>query len=397
MITVQEAEQIISAQLRDYGTEQVSLEDAMGRALAEDICADRDLPPSNRVTMDGIAISYAAFESGNRIFKVKATMAAGHAPVSFDSASECVELMTGAALPDSADTVIRYEDVSIENGTATVMVDAIKKGQNLHYKGADRKQGDIVVPAGRVIDAAVVSMAASVGKSTLLVARLPRVAIISTGDELVDVDATPTPYQVRHSNSYAIRAVLSKQGIQADMMHMPDDQAVIADTMQGCLQQYDVVLLSGGVSMGKFDYLPQILEQQGVRKLFHKVKQRPGKPFWFGVKDGAAIVFAFPGNPVSAFMCLHRYFLPWLRACLHTVQPAAYAVLTRDVTFNPELQYFLQVRLEVNGRGQWCATPVVGNGSGDFSSLLDAHAFMELPLEQTTFKAGEVFPIWSYR
>lgn len=407
MITVAEAEKIILAHTKDYGTELVSFEDAPGRVLAEDINADRDLPPCNRVTMDGFAISYAAFENGTRSFRVKAIQAAGEKPIDIEQPDECIEIMTGAALPDTTDTVIRYEDVEIKHGIATVKIETIKEGQNIHRKGKDKKQGDTVVKANCFIDATVISMAAAVGKYVLPVKKLPNVVIISTGDELVDVTEQPYPYKVRRSNNYTIKAVLQQYSVPADMLHLPDEQEITKEKIKNCLEQYDVIILSGGISMGKFDYVPQVLEELNVTKLFHKVKQRPGKPFWFGAHPDSyregTIVFAFPGNPVSTFMCLYRYFIPWLIASVTSPSPLgegqgeAYAMLTEDVTFTASLQYFMQVKVSINENGQLLANPTEGNGSGDFANLIDSNAFMELPLEQSNFRKGEVYRVWVFK
>jgi molybdopterin molybdotransferase len=226
---------------------------------------------------------------------------------------------------------------------------------------------------------------------------MPRVVVISSGDELVDVHETPLPYQIRKSNSYTVKAVLKQHGINADILHIPDEPTITTEKIQYCLQNYDVLLLSGGISMGKFDYVPQALEESMVEKLFHKVAQRPGKPFWFGRHNNNALVFAFPGNPVATFMCLHRYFLTWLNATLGLPAKAAtYAILGKDFTFQPALQYYLQVKLISNEQGQLIAMPVEGNGSGDFANLADTEAFLELPLERSNFKAGEVFKVWKF-
>ena len=402
MTTVSEAERIIQSQARDYRTELIPFESALGRVLAEDLVADRDLPPCNRATMDGIAINFNSFEKGIRSFYIKATIAAGDMPVDLETEDQCIEIMTGAALPGSADTVIRYEDVDIQNGTARVTVNGIKKGQNIHRKGKDKKQGETVAPAPQFIDATVISMAASVGKTTLQVRKLPHAVIISTGDELVDVADRPSPYQVRRSNNYTVRAVLQQYCLQADMLHLPDDRSVTRDKIQHCLASYDVIILTGGVSMGKFDYVPQVLEELNVTKHFHKVQQRPGKPFWFGSHANSALVFAFPGNPVSTFLCLHRYFIPWLQTSLLQTPGSKhltpkYAILDEDVVFTPPLQYFAQVKLNISASGQLLATPVEGNGSGDFANLLDSDAFMELPLEQSNFNKGQVYRIWPFK
>ncbi|WP_237717928.1 molybdopterin molybdotransferase MoeA [Pontibacter sp. BAB1700] len=298
MISVQEAEAIIQAQVRDFGTEQLPFEKTLGRVLAEDLRTDRDLPPFNRVAMDGIAIRYEDFATGTRTFRIKGTQAAGDSPIEISSPDECVEIMTGAALPLSVDTVIRYEDLEMQDGQATVKVDALQQGQSIHTQGKDRKQGEVVATANQTVNVALVGMAAAVGATQLTVKKLPRTVVISTGDELVDVNQNPSPYQIRRSNSYMVKAALEKYGLQADLLHIADDQSQLKARLQDCLERYDVLILSGGISMGKFDYVPQVLEELAVEKLFHKVQQRPGKPFWFGVHAGGAVVFALPGNPV---------------------------------------------------------------------------------------------------
>ncbi len=182
MTTVEEAEKLVLAQLKDYGTETIPFEQATGRVLAEALRADRDLPPFNRVTMDGIAIKYTALENGINTFRIKATQAAGDEPIAIDELNECIEIMTGAVLPATTDTVIRYEDVEIRAGLASVHVQGIKQGQNIHPQGIDKKQNDVVAASGQMVTPAIISIAASVGKTHLPVKKIPRVAIISSGD-----------------------------------------------------------------------------------------------------------------------------------------------------------------------------------------------------------------------
>lgn len=398
MITVKEAEDIILSQVRDYGVDELPFEAAFGRVLADDIRCDRDLPAYNRVTMDGIAVSYAAIEQGINIFRIKATQAAGDKPIEIDELTECIEIMTGAAQPVTADTVVPYEQITIDNGIATLATSTINKGQNIHYKGRDRKQNDIVVPINSLIDAAVINIAATVGKATLAVRTRPRILIVSTGDELVEVDETPTDYQLRRSNSFSIQAVLQHYALEADMLHLPDEPFTIENEITEALSEYDVLIFSGGVSAGKYDHVPKVLEEVGVHQLFHKIKQRPGKPFWFGGHDDGQLVFAFPGNPVSAFMCLHRYFVLWYKRSMGMKDDRKiYAVLNDDVTFSPTLQYYMQVSLNFNEQGQIVATPLQGNGSGDLANLLESDAFMELPADKTAFKKGEVYRVWVFK
>ena len=221
MISVQQADEIILAETRDYGVDIIPLTLAIGRTLAEDIFADRDFPPYDRITMDGIAISFSAFKSGTTSFTIKGTQAAGDTPIETKNPTDCVEVMTGASLPLFADTIIRYEDVEIKNNRATVKVKEVKEGQNIHRRGKDKQANELLVSMGQVITPAVVNTAASVGKTTIKVKRLPKVVVLSTGDELVDIDEQPTPYQVRRSNSYAMLSVLRGKGIQADTLHLP--------------------------------------------------------------------------------------------------------------------------------------------------------------------------------
>jgi molybdopterin molybdotransferase len=308
--------------------------------------------------------------------------------------------MTGAALPPSVDTVIRYEDLEMRAGLASVIVNHtdIKQGQNIHYQGRDKKKDDIVAKSGQLITPAIISLVASVGETELRVKKLPRIVIISSGDELVEVEQTPLMYQVRKSNNYTVKAILQENGIDAVMMHIPDNPEVTQKIIKECLQNFDVLLLSGGISAGKFDYIPKALEELQVEKLFYKVQQRPGKPFWFGKHQNGAVVFAFPGNPVATFMCMYRYFLPWLQATLGLdAKQAVYAVLNKDFHFHPELKYMLQVKLQLTQQGRLTASPIEGNGSGDFANLADTDAFMELPLEKNEFKKGEIYRIYSFK
>lgn len=397
MIQVEEAEKIILEQSRDYGTETVSFDNCMGRVLAEDINADRDLPPFNRVTMDGIAISYEAFKKGNRSFQIKATQSAGERPIEISNDDECIEIMTGAVLPSTTDTIIPYEEIEMKNGVAKINSESIILNQNIHFKGKDKKQNETLVETNQFITPTIVTIAATVGKINLLVKKLPKIVIVSTGDELIEINETPTPFQVRRSNNYTLQSILKQYALHADMLHLPDDPGIIEEQLGRCLGEYDVIILSGGVSMGKFDYVPPALDKLHVKKLFHKVRQRPGKPFWFGEHLSGKLVFAFPGNPVSTFMCFQRYFLPWLKKSLQVEMNNAYAILNEDFTFNPALRYFLQVKLLINEKGELNGTPLEGNGSGDFANLLQTDAFMELPLERNDFKKGEVFRIWPFK
>lgn len=398
MITVKEATDFVLASAADYGTETVPLSEAVGRVLAETLVADRDFPPFDRVTMDGIAIRYAAYANGQRQFKVVGMQAAGAPQMKLEKPDQCLEVMTGAMCPQGADTVIRYEDIDIADGVATVNLEDLEAGKNVHDQGSDRQQGTLIVAPNRIISPGEIGVAATVGKAELLVKKLPRVVLISTGDEIVEIEATPQPHQIRSSNVFTIRSLLRKWHIHAERLHLPDREAATIDGLRDALAHFDVLIMSGGVSMGKFDFVPKALDSLGVEKLFHKVQQRPGKPFWFGKAPNGTVVFALPGNPVSTFMCTVRYVESWLRESLGLPTFATQnAILSEDFTFKPNLTYFLQVQVESDANGHLLARPLPGGGSGDLANLTVADGFLELPQGQDVYEKGEVFRFWKYR
>lgn len=374
------------------------LGESLGHVLREDLVADRDFPPFDRVTMDGIALVYNSFATGKRDFKVEGIQAAGDPQKALKSESACLEVMTGAILPKGTDTVIRYEDLNLTNETASVVLSSLSKGQNIHRKGHDRKEGDLIVKKGAVISPAEIGVAATIGKNELWVANLPKVAIVSTGDELVDVKETPLPHQIRKSNIYTIQALLQSRGLLSVCFHLDDDKNAIEIALEAAIEKFDVLILSGGVSKGKFDFIPDALEKLGFEKHFHKVSQRPGKPFWFGTHKKGMRVFALPGNPVSSFMCACKYFLPWLNKSLGLdPEGAIFAELAEDFKFMPKLTYFLQVRTSYSQSGKLTAYPEEGHGSGDLANLTLADAFLELPAEKEVFNKGEVYPLIPFR
>jgi len=397
MIDVKDALEIINNNLGSFGTENVSLSSSIGRILKEDWHTDRMLPPYNRVTMDGIAISYLDFDQGKRTFEIEGVAAAGDPQKVKEKNGFCYEVMTGAILPTACDTIIRYEDLSIENNQATINLDKITKDQNVHFKGSDRSRGELVAKTNTKISSAEIGLGASIGKSMVKVAKLPTAIVISTGNELVPIDQNPLAHQIRKSNIYRISTVLNSLGIACDAAHLDDDKVEIKSKMQGYLNEYDIVLLSGGVSKGKFDFLPEVLDELGAEKLFHKIKQRPGKPFWFG-KRNKCTIFAFPGNPVSSFVCMHRYFVEWLGNSLGAPsRKNLNAILTDNVNFKPDLTYFLEVKISSSETGHLLATPQKGNGSGDLANLVEADAIIELPRGKNQYAKGEVYPIYFYR
>ncbi|BDD00465.1 molybdopterin molybdotransferase MoeA [Persicobacter psychrovividus] len=396
MISVSEAEKLIFQIKLTLKTELVPLSDAIGRVLAEDVSADRPFPPFDRVAMDGITVGEGSFQEGDR-FEVKGIQAAG-APTT-ELTAQAMEVMTGAILPVGGGSVIPYEHLSWEETEGchvAILQQPCKAGQNIHRKGSDRPKGDLLIAAGRKISSPEIATLATVGKAEVRVQARPKVAIVSTGDELVEVAAMPLPHQIRKSNSPMLVARLAELGIEAQAYHLNDDRELLKDGLEKLMQQYEVLLFTGGVSMGKFDFVPEVLDAVGVRKSFHKVKQRPGKPFWFGAWD-SGVVFALPGNPVSSFFCFERYFIPWFYQQQGRDFRPLRVRLSSEVVFKPALTRFLEVSVRQNAEGIFEAAPRKGGGSGDLAKLNEVDGFIELPAAETTFHEGTFFDFYGFR
>ena len=395
MISTKEALQIVKDNAFVPNISNIPLLESLGRILAEDIVADRDFPPFDRVAMDGIGIDLSPIKTKILIENIQY---AGEPQKTLSAPDACMEVMTGAILPLKCNTVIRYEDVDIQevNGQKiafiTIPLEEIMQGQNIHRKGSDRKAGDILLKKGMKISPAEIAVMASVGKVNVLVKIPPRVAVISTGDELVGINEIPEYYQIRMSNSYMLAGALQQIGISANCFHLTDNKELLFNSLQQILLNHDVILLSGGVSAGKKDFLPEILTDLGVKKLFHKVAQKPGKPFWFGKMDNK-LVFALPGNPVSTFLCFCKYALPSIKGILDKKE---FVVLDKDVFFKPNLAYFVPAKTYFQ-EGKLMATPFEGSGSADFANLTDCDGFIELSADNQVFESGEVFEFIRFR
>lgn len=376
MITAAQAEELIRGCALSLGEEMAALDDALNRVLAEDLIADTDLPPFNRVMMDGIALNYRAIESGLRSFAVQSMQRAGEAPITLENNLHCIEIMTGAVCSSGCDTVVPYEHIRIENGIAHIEIIPSAIGKNIHLKGSDKKQGSVLTEKGKRIGPAEIGIAASIGKETLKVNRLPRVLICSTGDELVEIQETPLAHQIRRSNVFALKAALKALGIESNDLHLSDNADQLRIALHSALSSFDVILLSGGVSKGKFDLLPQVLSDLGVDTIFHGIAQRPGKPMWFG-RSQKTVVFALPGNPVSTLACAVRYVLPWLSAQLGHESMHSVIQIQDIITPHEKLTLFLPVR--ATQATSMMQTQVLRNqGSGDFSSLSGMTGFIEV-------------------
>jgi len=377
MITYEEAYKLVLEQGLDLGIEKVALQDSLGRILAENIHADRDFPAFHRATKDGIAINFKAIEEKINELKIEGIASAGIPQQKLSSYNNCLEIMTGAVLPKNTDTVIMYEHIDIEGKQVQLSRKPVK-GQNIHLKGSDTCKGEVILNKGKKLSAAEIGILASVGKIAVQVKKLPAISVFSTGNELVPVSETPLPHQIRRSNSWSIAAALQELHIQAEKHHLPDEKPAMKSSLKTALSVNDVLILSGGVSKGKYDYVSEVMEDLGVKKIFHKVYQRPGKPFWFGFHPiEKTVVFSFPGNPVSTFANYHIYFKDWLAHNLGLDLANHQAVLAIHLKIEEPFTRFINVSISWDG-ASLRALPVKENGSGDLVSLAKTDGFIKL-------------------
>jgi molybdopterin molybdotransferase len=388
-----QADELIEQQVQCLPIESLPLAQCAGAVLRENVYAERDQPPFDRVSMDGIAVDSGAVRGGIRKLKIQATQAAGDPPLTLTDQSACIEVMTGAVVPSGCDSVVPVEQIAIADGCAEIAADLnVEAGQNVHRRGSDSRQGALLLSSGSELRAPEIAIAASAGMARVRVSGQPMLAVISTGNELIEPGDPILPHQVRRSNAYAISAALRSHGFQrvADD-HLLDDLAELRHRLKFHLETHDVLILTGGVSMGKMDLVPRALGELGVRTVFHKVAQRPGKPMWFGMSSGGTAVFALPGNPVSSIVCLTRFVLPALFTAMGRTRPLPEKMaLGGPVNVGVSLTFFMPVRVEVDDWGRAWAVPKPTNGSGDFTALAGTDGFVELPPGPNVYPKGFV-------
>jgi molybdopterin molybdotransferase len=393
-ITPQMAEEAILAAVPVLPAELLPLESCIGQTLRQDVFAERDNPPFDRVCMDGIAIASETFERGSRRFRIESLQPAGAPAVTLDDATNAVEVMTGAMVPIGTDCIIPLEEYDLEGDVAALKPQATAKAsRNVQRRGEDSEPGVAMLEAGIRLGAPDIAVVASAGLARISVTRQPRVIAISTGDELVDPGEPILEHQVRRSNAYAIVASLRDRGYQAVTDdHIRDNEQALLERLSRHLSEQDVLILSGGVSKGKFDLVPKVLQKLGVKEVFHQVAQRPGMPMYFGSGPAGQAVFGLPGNPVSTLMCLVKYVVV---ALVYMSGRGRVAVQQMPLasTVKPgkaAMTYFLPVTVRLDERGAPAAVPAPTNGPGDFLALTKTQGFVELPPQSEPFAPGFV-------
>ncbi len=389
-----------AADLTVPATEQTSLLASEDRVLAKEVLADRDQPPFDRSTRDGFAVRAADF--GNDALKIAGQIRAGEQwEGSALEPGAAIGIMTGAPIPEGADAVVMVEHVERADGVIRPLGGrTIRSGENIVRRGSEARVGEVVLPVGMLIKSAEIALAAACGSPSLTVFHRPKVAIVATGDELVEIDAVPEPQQIRNSNSYGLASLVARAGGEAVRLPIaPDRRAELVEIMRSS-RRCELMLLSGGVSMGEYDLVEEVLETLGAEFFFTGVKMQPGKPVVFGrlpAADGfpAQFFFGLPGNPVSTQVTFHCFVEPLLRAMTGAAVQGprfAQATLAEDATGKPGLMQVLPARLTAD-RVRPEVRLVPWQGSGDLAANARANCYAVLPPETERFAAGDVITI----
>ena len=386
MLSFTEAQNIIKSYSRSFGTEIVSIDEALGRVIAEDVFADRDYPPFNRSAMDGFAFRFEDLKNGIKEFQIVDVIFAGGSTEKTISAGECFKIMTGAAVPLSADVVIRREDVDEKKSSVSILIDDVRPFQNIAKRGEDLRKENLVVSKGIRCNASTIGVLVSVGKANVLVEALPTVAIVTTGNEVVDVNQQVNDVQIRNSNFYVLKALLKSWNISPSFhQHVLDDESQISQALEKALA-CDIVIVNGGVSAGDADYIPSVLQKLGVTQLFHKVAIRPGKPFWCGHKE-KTMVFALPGNPLSCLVTFTLFIRHFLENCFGLSSSTLSLPVAAERNQKVKLDEFFPVEIK-DQPAQFYPLPF--NGSGDIRLGFAAQAFALHPHNKVVLNKGEV-------
>jgi molybdopterin molybdotransferase len=392
MISVDQALTMVLDNVAPLGVERAFIVDALGRVLAEEIRSPRDIPGFDNSAMDGYAVRAADIQTASESHPVKLTVVetvgAGVMPSLPIKAGQTVRTMTGAPIAEGADTIVPVERTR-GTDTEVEMLAPAAGGAFVRPRGEDLKSGELVLSLGKVLSASDLGMLASLNRSMVDVYRRPRVAIVATGDELVDVDTVPSGAQVINSSAYALAAAIRETGGEPIMLKVARDRPEEVRTRLAEALAFDVVVTTGGVSVGEFDHVKVVLGELGMRQLFHGVAQKPGRPLKFGTIGGRPI-FGLPGNPVSTMVCFYLYVRPALRRMTNRSDlglPRIVARCTTDIQKANDLTEFVRVTLS-RGSGELFATPTGNQSSGVLSSLSRAHGLLIGPARERVLKVG---------
>ena len=392
MISIAEAIAQVMSAVVPLAVEEVGIATARGRVVASDVVAGFDIPPFPNSQMDGFAVRSrdldGTSEESPGQLRVVATIAAGDAPVNAIGPGEAIRIMTGGAIPDGADAVVKVEDTTTEGATVVVR-HAPRPGEFVRPAGEDLRTGDRVLRAGRVLRPADVGLLASLGLPTVRVRVRPRVAVLATGDELVDLGQPLGPGRIYNSNAYTLAAAVEEVGGAAVVFPIVRDSREALRAAFAATRGFDAVLSTGGVSVGDFDFVKEIMDEQGLERRFWQVAQKPGKPITFAARDGQ-LFFGLPGNPVSSLVCFELYVAPALRRALgmpDVFAPAVDVVMESGVRTAKALCELVRCTLRHEG-GRLLASPTGTQSSGVLRSLSLADCLVVSPAGVDELAAG---------
>jgi molybdopterin molybdotransferase len=388
MITFEKAFETVMNSVFAIGTESVSFTDSLNRVLSGDVRSDMDIPPFNKATVDGFACRKTDLKNDLEIVE---TIAAGMKPEKRISENQCSRIMTGAVVPEGADVVFMVEDSLVLSSGKVKFTSTLSKG-NISIKGEDIKNGDTVLIPGKMIRPQDIAVMASVGCTSVTVSKMPKVAVISSGDELVEPSEKPGSAQIRNTNAYQLMAQVKRAGALGKYWGIArDDEAETYEIVKSAISESELVLITGGVSMGDFDFIPSVLEKAGVRILFSRVNVQPGKPTTFGVHPDA-LVFGLPGNPVSSFIQFELLVRPLICKMMNFQWDPVIINLPFKETFSrksSDRQAWIPVVITNDG----CLSPVEYHGSAHISSLALADGIITLPVGEKKIEKGEVVSV----
>ena len=393
MISVDEAQEIVLRYTHPMGIEKVDLLTSLGRVIGEEIIAPFNIPLWDNSAMDGYAVRFEDIQNASQdkpiTLKVIEALPAGFLPQKQIGPLQATHIMTGAPIPQGADTVVRKEDTESSEDSVRILTPP-NQGENIRRAGENVMRGDKVIHARTVIRPPHVGMLASFAKSVISVYQRPRVAILSTGDEVIDIDEKGDSSKIINSNTYSLAALVKECGALPIMLGIArdDKKEILAKITQGL--SADVILSTGGVSVGEYDFVKDVLEEMGGEIKFWKAAMRPGKPTAFGLIAGK-LIFGLPGNPVSCMVCFEQFVRPALLKKMghtHLFRPQVEAVLIDDVETKKDFRFFIRVRL-IFREGVLCATTTGNQGSGILKSMIQADGLMVVPEDKKEIKAGE--------
>jgi molybdopterin molybdotransferase len=385
-VAVEEARSLILDKVSPAPTAQVNLAEGLGQVLSAEVITPADQPPFDNAAMDGYAFRHISTPPAGG-YRIIGEIAAGDTAPLQPGPEECVRIFTGAPLPKGVDTVVQQEWVTLEGDAIHITGGSISPGANVRYRASHLKAGTVALAAGAVLEAPAIGFLAGLGIAQIPVHRPPRVHVLVTGSELVPPGQSLKPGQIYESNGYTLTAALKSMGITPmTVQHVADDPHTFSTRMQAILQDADILILSGGISVGDHDIVRAYVEQGQVKPVFYKVRQRPGKPMFFGHQDGV-FIFALPGNPASVLTCFYQYVYPALRKWRGFTQwtlPSQMMILDRDYAKKPGLTFFLKARREGDR-----VIPQEGQLSYQMQSYALADSLIVLDEDRDFYEEGE--------